>query len=100
MSTKRKKKKEKGHSCVNHRDNYETKECDRCQQFFCSECYTEEWQENFLHQFIGQKRDFIMKIYCIPCQRRVNRVHMIAYLGLLALFVIPFTIWLILSFFP
>ena len=100
MSTKRKKRKEKGQPCINHPNNYDTEECDRCQQFFCSECYVEDWQENFLQQFIGQKRNFQKKFYCYSCQRRVNRVHMIAYLGLLALFVTPILIWLILSFFP
>ncbi|MHA2306020.1 MAG: hypothetical protein ACXACU_11570 [Candidatus Hodarchaeales archaeon] len=100
MSTKRKKGKEKGYPCVNHPKNYDTEECERCQRFFCAECYIEDWQENFLHQFIGQKRDFIQKIYCIPCQKRVGRVRMIAYLGLLAIFVTPFAIWLILQLFP
>ncbi|MFX0084731.1 MAG: hypothetical protein ACFFAU_03580 [Candidatus Hodarchaeota archaeon] len=100
MSKMKDKKKEKGSSCVNHPDNYDTEECERCRKFFCSECYIEDWQENFLHQFIGQKRDFIKKIYCEPCQKRVRRVRMIAYLGLLGLFVTPFVIWFILSIFP
>ena len=99
MSHKKGRKKEKGVACVNHPDNYDTKECERCDKFFCSECYVEDWQENFLHQFIGQKRDFIKKIYCNPCQKRVLRVRVIAYLGLLALIGGPFFLWFILNFF-
>ena len=100
MSKRKDKKKEIGPACVNHPDNYNAKECERCRKYFCSECYIEDWQENFLHQFVGQKRDFIKKIYCKPCQKRVARVRMIAYIGLLGLFGTPFVIYMILSIFP
>jgi hypothetical protein len=90
---KRKLSKKRGSACVNHPNNFETKKCERCHQFFCSECFIEDWHENFLSQFVGQKRDFIKKIYCIPCQKRVVRVRLLAYSGLLVLFVLPFVIW-------
>ena len=93
-----KKKRKKGFACTNHQNNYETKQCERCDQYFCEECYVEDWHENFLHQFIGQKRDFVKRIYCLPCQKRVVRVRLIAYLGILLVFAIPFVLWFILLF--
>ena len=94
MSQKKQKRlKKRGPACINHPANFETKKCERCKQYFCSECFVEDWHKNFLSQFVGQKRDFIKKIYCIPCQKRVVRVRLLAYSGLLILFVLPFVIW-------
>ena len=89
----RKSSKKRGLACVNHSANLVTKECERCHKFFCSECYIEDWHESFLTQFVGQKRDFIKKIYCKPCQKRVVRVRLIGYSGLLIIFILPFVIW-------
>ncbi|MFX1282067.1 MAG: hypothetical protein ACFFB5_00365 [Promethearchaeota archaeon] len=97
MTKKKEKQLRKGHMCVNHPNNFETKECERCNEYFCSDCYIEDWSVNFFQQFLGQKRDFIQKIYCKPCYNRVMRVRMIAYLGLLLLFGGPIVLWLLSS---
>ena len=97
MNKKKSKKKKTGQPCINHPDHFETKECERCNEYFCSECYVEDWSTNFFHQFIGQKRDFIQKFYCQPCRKRVVRIRVIAYLGLLLLFGGPIVLWLIQS---
>jgi hypothetical protein len=89
----RKISKKRGVACTNHSDNFETKECERCKKFFCSDCYVEDWHESFLSQFVGQKREFVKKIYCKPCQKRVVRVRLIGYGGLLLILVLPFVIW-------
>jgi hypothetical protein len=98
MSQKsRKISKKPGVSCANHSDNYITVECERCHEFFCSECMVEDWHENFFTQFIGQKRNFSKKDYCIPCEKRVVRVRLLSYFGLLSLFGLPIVLWLLLS---
>ena len=89
----RKISKKRGVACTNHSDNFMTKECERCKKFFCSDCYVEDWHESFLSQFVGQKREFIQKIYCKPCQKRVVRVRLIGYSGLLLILVLPLVIW-------
>ncbi|MHA1972339.1 MAG: hypothetical protein ACTSW1_05065 [Candidatus Hodarchaeales archaeon] len=88
----------KGKPCFNHPNNFETEECERCHKFFCSECYVEDWNENFYQQFLGKKREFIKRIYCKSCHRRIIRIRIIAAAGVLALFLIPFIIWVILPF--
>ncbi|MFX1517768.1 MAG: hypothetical protein ACFFC6_15805 [Promethearchaeota archaeon] len=95
MTTQRSTKRKKGQACVNHPNRFETKECERCNEFFCEECIIEDWSVNFFQQFIGQKRDFIQKTYCKPCYRRVAQIRMIAYIGLLVLFGGPIALWFI-----
>lgn len=95
MAKARSKKRKKGQACVNHPNNFETKECERCDNFFCEDCIVEDWSVNFFQQFIGQKRDFVQKIYCKPCYKRVVRIRMIAYVGLLVLFGGPVVLWII-----
>ncbi|MHA1995002.1 MAG: hypothetical protein ACW97Z_10710 [Candidatus Hodarchaeales archaeon] len=73
-----------GPVCANHTDRFDTKECDRCHKFFCTE-------------FIGKKRDFIKKIYCHPCQKRVVRIRMAGYIGLLLMFGLPVVLWVLIS---
>lgn len=99
MAKKRSKTQKKGQSCVNHPNRFETKECERCDDFFCEDCIIEDWSVNFFQQFIGQKRDFVKKTYCKPCYNRVVRIRMIAYVGLLVLFGGPIVLWLISNFF-
>ena len=99
MTKKKSKNLKTGEVCINHPDNYETKECERCHEFFCADCITEDWSTNFFQQFIGQKRDFIQKIYCHPCRTRVVRIRVLAYLMLLLLFAGPIVLWLISSIF-
>ena len=89
--------KKQGPPCVNHPDNCNTQECERCKKFFCSECIVEDWHENFFSQFIGQKRDFIQKIYCKPCEKRVRRIRVIASVGILFLFGLPIAILIMLN---
>ncbi|MHA2225574.1 MAG: hypothetical protein ACXAC8_10250 [Candidatus Hodarchaeales archaeon] len=98
MAKKKRTKQKKELSCVNHPDRFETAECERCHQHYCSECYVEDWSVNFFQQFIGQKRNFVQKVYCEPCQKRVVRVRMVAYLGLLVLFGAPFVVMLLMAF--
>ena len=93
----RKISKKAGQSCVNHNDNFITEECERCHKFFCSDCIVEDWHESFFTQFVGQKRAFTKKNYCIPCQKRVVRVRLIGYSGLLLLFGLPIVLWLLIS---
>ncbi|MFX0170776.1 MAG: hypothetical protein ACFE9L_02540 [Candidatus Hodarchaeota archaeon] len=83
--------------CVNHPNNYGTKECKRCNQYFCSECYIEDWHETFFHQFLAQKREVIKTVYCKPCQRRVVRVRMIGYIGFLIILTLPLIITVIIA---
>ena len=89
--------KKPGKPCVNHNSNYTTVECERCHKYFCSECTVEDWHESFFSQFVGQKRSFSKKDYCIPCQKRVVRVRLFGYIGLLSLFGLPIVLWLMLS---
>ncbi|UCE13090.1 MAG: hypothetical protein JSV04_12970 [Candidatus Heimdallarchaeota archaeon] len=98
MPKKKRKESKQGPACVNHEDRFDTEECERCHEFYCPNCYVEDWHENFLQQFVGQKRDFIQRIYCTSCQKRVVRVRLIAYIGLLLLFGTPFVLWFLLSF--
>ncbi|MHA2138200.1 MAG: hypothetical protein ACXABU_08435 [Candidatus Hodarchaeales archaeon] len=86
-----------GPVCANHTDRFDTKECDRCHKFFCTDCNVEDWHENFFSQFIGKKRDFIKKIYCHPCQKRVVRIRMAGYIGLLLMFGLPVVLWVLIS---
>ncbi|MFX0016577.1 MAG: hypothetical protein ACFFB2_18755 [Promethearchaeota archaeon] len=95
MSKTRTKNHKKGNPCINHPNIFNTQECERCHEYFCPECFIEDWSVNFFQQFIGQKRDFVQKIYCKPCQKRVTRIRMIAYIGLLLLFGGPIMLWLI-----
>ncbi len=95
MAKTKEKQHRKGRGCVNHSNNFETKECERCHEYFCPDCYIEDWSVNFFQQFVGQKRNFVKKIYCKPCRNRVIRIRMIAYLGLLILFGGPVVLWLI-----
>lgn len=90
--------KKAGEPCINHSDNFNTEECERCHKFFCSECIIEDWHESFLTQFIGQKREFNRKKYCFSCQKRVVRVRLIGYIGLLLLFGLPIVLWFLSSF--
>ncbi len=99
MSTKKPKRKEQSQPCSNHPSNADTEECERCHKFFCAECYIEDWHENFLYQFVGKKREFVKRVYCSPCQKRVQRMRLIAYLGLFILLVGPFILWFILNIF-
>ena len=85
-----------GKPCINHSKNYDTTECERCHEYFCTECIVEDWHESFFSQFLGQKREFVKKDYCIPCQKRVVRIRLLSYIGLLALFGIPVILWLLL----
>jgi hypothetical protein len=89
----------KGTPCVNHPKNLVTQECERCHQYFCSECYVEDWHETFFHQFLAQKREVVKTIYCIPCQKRVVRVRMIAYIGFLSILLLPIIIVVIMAIF-
>jgi len=86
-------KRTKGISCVNHPDNIETQECERCHKYFCQECLIEDWSENFYQQFLGKKRQFTSKIYCRPCQKRVNRARVITSIILLTLLISPLLLW-------
>ena len=95
MTNKKSKKRNTGQACINHQNDFETKECERCHEHFCPKCFVEDWSVNFFQQFIGQKQDFVQKIYCKPCQRRVVRIRMIAYIGLLFLFGGPIVLWFI-----
>ncbi|MFW9905909.1 MAG: hypothetical protein ACFFFH_16425 [Candidatus Thorarchaeota archaeon] len=99
MSKKRSKKEKKGQACVNHPNTFETKECERCKNYFCEECIIEDWSVNFFHQFLGQKRNFVHKTYCKPCYKRVVLIRMIAYAGLLALFGGPVVLWILINIF-
>jgi hypothetical protein len=99
MSSKTRKIAKKGQPCVNHPNNLKTEECERCHRFFCEECYVEEWHETFFQQFIGQKREIVKNIYCKPCRKRVVRIRMIAYIGILLLFFLPIILWLSVSIF-
>ncbi len=96
-NTKRQISRKKGSVCVNHSGSYDTKECERCHKFFCTDCIVEDWHENFFSQFIGQKRDFIQKYYCKPCQTRVVRIRLAGYIGLLLMFGLPVVLWVLLS---
>lgn len=91
-------KTKKSHPCINHPNINETKECERCHQYFCSNCYLEDWHETFFGQFLARKREVVKTIYCKPCQKRVVRIRMIAYLGLLTLFTLPIVIWVLMAF--
>jgi hypothetical protein len=86
-----------GPVCTNHKNRFDTKECERCHKFFCSDCIIEDWHENFFSQFIGQKRDFIKKNYCHPCQKRVVRIRLAGYIGLLIMFGLPVVLWMLIS---
>ena len=88
-----------GKPCVNHKTRYDTVECERCHEFFCPDCVVEDWSENFLLQFVGRKRDFIKKDYCILCEKRVVRVRLFGYIALLLLFGLPILLWLLLNLF-
>ncbi|MHA2176260.1 MAG: hypothetical protein ACXACP_01285 [Candidatus Hodarchaeales archaeon] len=89
--------KKQGPACANHPNNHNTEECERCKKFFCSDCIVEDWHENFFSQFIGQKRKYIQKIYCKPCEKRVVRIRLLANFGLLILFGLPIVLWLLIS---
>ena len=95
--SKRKISRKQGPVCTNHSTRFDTEECDRCHKFFCADCSVEDWHENFFSQFIGQKRDFIKKNYCKPCQKRVVRIRLAAYIGLLLMFGLPILLWLLIS---
>lgn len=99
MSQRKHRSSKKDLACINHPANLDTKECERCHNYFCSECYIEDWHETFFQQFVGQKREMVKKIYCVPCQKRVIRVRMIAYIGLLVLFLSPVLLWALIAIF-
>ena len=42
MTMKRSKKRKKGQACINHPNIFETKECERCDEFFCDDCIVED----------------------------------------------------------
>ncbi|MFW9856856.1 MAG: hypothetical protein ACFFFG_17540 [Candidatus Thorarchaeota archaeon] len=95
MSKRRREKQKQGASCVNHPSRYETMECERCHQNFCSECVVEDWHETFFQQFIGEKRKMVKQVYCIPCRQRILRIRVIASIGLLTILLLPLVLWFI-----
>ena len=90
-------KRTKGIPCVNHPDNIETQQCERCHKYFCQDCLIEDWNENFYQQFLGKKRQFTSKTYCKACQKRVIRARLITSIILLALFMSPLILWALIA---
>ncbi|MFX1250132.1 MAG: hypothetical protein ACFFCZ_00780 [Promethearchaeota archaeon] len=90
-----KRKKATGPICVNHPTVSATKKCERCGQYFCSECIHEEWSTTFFRSIVGQSQDFEKHYYCSGCAQKTNYLRLVLSIALLLLFLVPTIFFLI-----
>ncbi|MFX1537998.1 MAG: hypothetical protein ACFFDI_27710 [Promethearchaeota archaeon] len=96
-SRKYRKKNTTGLICVNHPTVPASKKCERCGQYFCSECIKEEWSTTFFRSIVGQPQDFEKHYYCSNCAQKTNYLRLVLSIGLLLLFLVP-TIFFLIQF--
>ncbi|MFX0064553.1 MAG: hypothetical protein ACFFC7_20460 [Candidatus Hermodarchaeota archaeon] len=94
-SSKNKSKKATEPICVNHPTVPAVKKCERCGQYFCSECIKEEWSTTFFRSIVGQPQDFEKHFYCSDCAQKTNYLRLVLSIALLLLFLVPTLFFLI-----
>ncbi|MFX0091835.1 MAG: hypothetical protein ACFFBD_08745 [Candidatus Hodarchaeota archaeon] len=85
-------------TCIKHPTVQASKRCERCGDYFCSDCIKEEWSTTFFRSIIGKPQDFEKHYYCVNCRRRTSMIRLILSIGLLLIFLLP-SIFFLLQFF-